>query len=362
MLYFVLTISILHLLWMNWLIYRKADTTACLFSAFAPFVVGFCVPSLVILIQPFVMTALVVLHWRLFPNRRLAFSASSLLVVFCLFAIATWLAVSTQHDLIERFPMESMAERVPAPSRNIRLAPVAERKDWSNLQALISEDLQEHERGFYSRTKELQRLHEETTQNFIHSPGFGVTRGMSGNVNPRRLEFRNENESPVDPMEKSEPLIFSSQDLEKPYQGTLLSDLTSLHFGGLRDFLNVQGFGYIKDRQHVAGFYSHQFSKWPGAWNVTVQRLELVSLLMHNKPVVYVTNELPRMKELKKAPTRGLSDFEAKGLEALQNGDDLFVREIESTIHLLGAIRSVKQCVTCHGGDINQVVKNTTHR
>jgi hypothetical protein len=152
-------------------------------------------------------------------------------------------------------------------------------------------------------------------------------------------------------MEKIEPLIFSSQELEKPYQGKLLPDLTSLHFGGLRDFVNVQGFGYIKDRQHVAGFYSHQFSRRPVATNVSVKRLELVSLLMHNKPAVYVTNELPRMKELKKAPTRSLSDFEVKGLEALQNGDDLFVREIASTIHMLGAIRSVDQCVKCHGGE-----------
>ncbi|MSQ95275.1 MAG: hypothetical protein EXR98_12060 [Gemmataceae bacterium] len=57
------------------------------------------------------------------------------------------------------------------------------------------------------------------------------------------------------------------------------------------------------------------------------------------------------MIDLKGAPTRSLSDFEAKGLEAIQNGEDLFVRETPQGMLMLGAIRSVAQCVKCHGGE-----------
>ena len=41
------------------------------------------------------------------------------------------------------------------------------------------------------------------------------------------------------------------------------SDLESLHIGGVLDFVNPAGFGYVKDREHVAGFQSHQFRRRP---------------------------------------------------------------------------------------------------
>ena len=114
----------------------------------------------------------------------------------------------------------------------------------------------------------------------------------------------------------------------------------------LVDFANPRGFGYVRDRDHVAGFESHGFTELPAN---TIARLELVSLLMHDEPAVYVSDHLPEMTRLRGVPTRPLDEFEATGVANLRQGEDLF----ESASHparLLGSLRNAQQCVACHGG------------
>ena len=72
--------------------------------------------------------------------------------------------------------------------------------------------------------------------------------------------------------------------------------------------------------------------------------------MLHEKPVAYVSANLPRMDELKKAPTRPLDRFESGGLEKLRGGEDLVTAEAGANLRMLGAIRSARQCVDCHGG------------
>jgi hypothetical protein len=353
MLYIVLTVSVLHLAWMNWLVYRRSDASICLLSALAPLALmcGFVVASPAISLQSIAIAVLFCFHRWLIPARPSVFFRLSLLIVVGLFAVSTWIALSSQRDLRKQFPMESMAERVRLPKPGKPLAETPETKKWTLLETFLENDLQEHENRFWSRTNALRQLHEHTTDNFINSPGFGVTRMTAGQMQPARFEYRPETDVGVVQMEYSGPLSFSTEDLEKPYWSNNLDALKELHFGGLRDFVNSKGFGYIKARDQVAGFYPHEFSRMPDAESLRVKRLELVSLLRYDQPMVYVSNELPRMKELKKAPTRSLSDFEAKGIQSIQSGEDLFVRETGQGIHMLGAIRSVEQCVKCHGGE-----------
>ena len=129
------------------------------------------------------------------------------------------------------------------------------------------------------------------------------------------------------------------------------SKLQELHTAGLLDFINFANFGYVKDRRNVAGFQSHRFSKVPGpAEGWRVQTLDLVGLLLHKDPVAYVSANLPRMDELKKAPTRPLDRFETGGLKKLRGGEDLVTAEAGANLRMFGAIRSAKQCVDCHGG------------
>jgi hypothetical protein len=76
--------------------------------------------------------------------------------------------------------------------------------------------------------------------------------------------------------------------------------------------------------------------------------LELVSLLKHDVPMVYVSDHLPRMDELEDAKTRSLSPFERKSLARLREGEDLSVDATVNRISMVGALRAAKQCTECH--------------
>ena len=94
------------------------------------------------------------------------------------------------------------------------------------------------------------------------------------------------------------------------------------------------------------GFQSHGFTNLPAP---TIDRVELVSLLMHDEPAVYVSDHLPEMARLQGVPTRPLDEFEVSGLANLRQGENLY----ESSAHptrLMGSLRNAKQCVECHGG------------
>jgi hypothetical protein len=139
--------------------------------------------------------------------------------------------------------------------------------------------------------------------------------------------------------------------------------LATFHDNGRFDFLDPAGFGHVKDREHVAGFVSHQFRQMPDLrqqrgptapeteteterW--ALRRLELVSLLKHDRPAVYVSDHLPRMDDLKKSRTRPLSEFEARALQAVRAGEDLVAEATTRRIEMMGSLRATKQCLDCH--------------
>jgi hypothetical protein len=135
----------------------------------------------------------------------------------------------------------------------------------------------------------------------------------------------------------------------------LRPQLQDLHENGFVDFVNAPGFGYVKDRDHVAGFQPHQFHEVPtyqskekdrNQWRV--QRLELVSLLKFEAPAVYLSEHLPRMDELAGAKTRPLDDFEKRALHALQQGADLEFAFSPTRVRMLGSVRCLQQCAKCH--------------
>src|SRR5262249_61836230 len=84
----------------------------------------------------------------------------------------------------------------------------------------------------------------------------------------------------------------------------------------------------------------------PTRW--AVERLELVGLLKYEEPVVYLSDYLPRMDELRDAPTRPLDAFEQEALAALRGGQDLMVQDGPDRMRMLGSLRAAKQCLRCH--------------
>jgi hypothetical protein len=131
-----------------------------------------------------------------------------------------------------------------------------------------------------------------------------------------------------------------------------VTSLASIFVDNIIDFVFAQGWGYFKDRRHVAGFSSHRFTREaPKAKQWRVRTLDLVSLLLHDEPVAYVSDELPAMDELRAASIRPLDKFESIGLVSLRQGEGLFISRDGDAIRMLRAIHSTKQCTACHGGE-----------
>ena len=129
-------------------------------------------------------------------------------------------------------------------------------------------------------------------------------------------------------------------------------------------FLNPLDFGYIRDRDHVAGFRPHHFGRdadAPEGWQV--ERLDLVGLLKYDAPVVYVTENLPRMDELRDAATRPLDPFEQEALAGLRRGEDLLTQQTApDRLRMLGSLRAVKQCLTCHQAQRGELLGAFSYR
>jgi hypothetical protein len=212
------------------------------------------------------------------------------------------------------------------------------------------------------RNHHLERLHSESYRRFVASRGFGFVR-MAG-VSRGAIELPPEEPIPMpEPPPPPPPEYFRGEDNAGPDArtpvagnsaggGTVQEDaLASTYRFSLEDFLDVDRMGYVRDVDHVVGFNSHRFRYAPEildqeTWQVT--RLELVSLLKHESPVVYVSDHLPAMDELRDAPTRPLDDFELRSLPMLRSERDLVIETRANQIRMLGSLRAGADCLNCH--------------
>lgn len=87
-----------------------------------------------------------------------------------------------------------------------------------------------------------------------------------------------------------------------------------------------------------------------------VSRLEPVSVLDRELPLVYITKNLWHMTELERMPTRPLTEFETRTLQALVRGEDLIVEARGNQIRMIGSLRAEKRCVGCHGGEVGRLL------
>jgi hypothetical protein len=285
------------------------------------------------------LLGVVLLLWPRVRHRVHSFVPLAAAAVVVAYGLACWAALGTMaryERLREQYPFESMEARVPAP----RLA-VSGPQIKDGPLFIVEGDLDKSGGG--SRAHSLRRLHEERVQLFASSPGFGVARvmGPEWGLKMRPREGQVEQPGSVPPKALDQPLSAADE-----------PDLLSLHLAGILDFVNPWGFGYVKDRQHVAGFLPHAFSDAPRPvrrW--AVERIDLIGLLVHPETVAYVSERLPAMDELRGAPTRPLDAFEAAGIDAIRGGQTLYFSPPDGRSRMLGAIRSVHQCVGCHGGE-----------
>jgi hypothetical protein len=265
--------------------------------------------------------------------------------------------------LRERYPIESLATRLAYEKRHAETH--AEATIDAGLaipsQALVALD-EFYERssaswGARRRTQALQLVHASQVAQFIESEGFGVGRGMRPAISTIELP----RDRPLIEMPAGEQTLTASDGTPEsaaslPMPLAEIPDqprLRELHVGALMNFVDPRGFGYVSDREHVVGFESHRFNELPETYNQRwrTYRVELVSLLKHDRPMVYVSKHLPAMSELQNAPVRPLDEFEERGLAILRSGHEIETESTLQGIRMIGAIRAAKQCMVCHTVD-----------
>jgi bisphosphoglycerate-dependent phosphoglycerate mutase len=116
----------------------------------------------------------------------------------------------------------------------------------------------------------------------------------------------------------------------------------------------------MKDRENVSGFKPHGF-RYLGVpaheskrWRIN--HVLLVGILSHEQPVVYLTDKLPSMEQVRQGKTRALDFFEEGALPSLRDGEDLYIVSKDDTIRMLGALRATKTCQKCHDAEIGDLL------
>jgi hypothetical protein len=345
-----LVLSVLLLLIVNGSVFskRKAGTIAfvyCLAFVFGPLLLGCVFPA--VSVQALLLCGVAII-WRSSgrgPSFFLALSCGATLVAYGVAGVMVLRTECEYARLRVRYAYESMDGRVPAPrpvADGTALRPEATRR-LDRLEAEIPEEAN----GYRGYT--LKSLHESAVASFINSPGFGIGRMILPNERNLAVNLRRGPE-PLQPGSRF-AADWSPGELTPPGPGDA-TELGRMLDDSIVDFVNPWGFGYFKDRRHVAGFEPHRFSRLPGPANRwIVQALELVGLLLHDEPAVYVSGRLPRMDELRVAPTRPPDRFESYALDALRRGEDTFITQEGEGVRMLGAVRSNRRCTACHGGD-----------
>ncbi|MGI9428263.1 MAG: hypothetical protein ACR2NM_06375 [Bythopirellula sp.] len=261
--------------------------------------------------------------------------------------------IQHQYDqMLADHPLESLEERLAFQDQTTSgQLDDALQVSSSALSPTVSSNLvAQQQRYDRQRAWALTQLHENYRTQFAAAAGFGYMR-------MRRLH-------PTDLA--PEPIEFVQ--LPIPVSSRLLGEDSSTGAGQLHqvvayDFLNLDKMGYVRDRQHVSGFQSHSPTDLTAAlgkrrscgkdepvysWQLT--RLELVSLLRHSTPRVYVSESLPSMDELTGLEHRPLSEFELSTLDSLKAEQDVVVEATGERILMVGALRASQDCLQCHQG------------
>jgi hypothetical protein len=281
--------------------------------------------------------------------------------------------VTRVSGLREKYPLESVAERlayeiktspgrIDAESNSsiLQLQPDVEQRLAASEQRLS----ETRYRYRSQRQRILTRLHTQTNDQFVEASGFGRQRIIDPGAERYASTLELPDAGPISvKSEEDAPYDLGQESSRAPVDGDFSQSiapsnhrLVAIHISGLADFLDSDRIGYVQDRDHVAGFVSHRFTKpldldamnagHPVPWKIV--RLELVSMLKHETPVAYLSRNLPRMDELRDAQTRPLEEFERKSLERLKSEEDVVIDDTSDRIRMVGSLRAAWNCRECH--------------
>jgi hypothetical protein len=140
----------------------------------------------------------------------------------------------------------------------------------------------------------------------------------------------------VMPPTKCHSVEIVPEDLNGPFANARGShELTVVEF--IRNF----GFGFMRGPVPAPNKHGVRLG------SPDIDRVELVSLLLHEEPCVYVLNQMPTPPRARVARRRPLDEFEQRGLDAVREGAEL-VWTREAPTRMFGAIRANATCLDCH--------------
>lgn len=316
---------------------------------------------------------------------RWRFSGIAASAVVCVWGIAFWQFLPEWREiqgLARDFPVQHIDERLAyeqsrarfSSDDNIEASPSEIAMD--ETQRLADEIHKKSGRWQWYRNPRMQSLislhhtHNNFVRAFARQEGFGV--GRLTPLQPRDKYIRTDEprrlalSSPPRNSDSAE----ADASLNWQYREGVTENTRDWHAASVANFSNADGFGFllgwrnptdaISKTSHgtasilTRGFQSHGFQSIPedspvgNDWQLA--RVDLVSLLKHDPPAVYLSDALPRMEELADddIPTRKLDPFEAQALEQLDDGEVIVVRRSRNRIRMLGAILATQECIKCH--------------
>jgi hypothetical protein len=299
--------------------------------------------------------------WVLCSATAASYGFMGLLANFRIFEL-----IAERDELQAMYPMISLDERLAYEDEPVAGKETSRAGGTAPLSEPVEQALRTREgRGRLGiRDLQLQRLHDETSDRFIAAEGFGPMRffGM------REIRL-----PPLPTLSLDHAGISATESafIAHAKQATYVpARFMRMHERSERDFLERNRMGYIENRKRVTGFEPHAFTKIPVPPasdrssgdpedcdpNWSAVRVELLSLLKHDPPAAYVSEYLPRMDELRDAPTRPLIPFEQTALESLRTNHDVVAEQRNNVIRMVGSLRAGNDCVICHRGSRGELL------
>ncbi|MGC1272159.1 MAG: hypothetical protein WBC44_00525 [Planctomycetaceae bacterium] len=325
------------------------------------------------LIFPLLLATWMICRWRKVSRKR--FAAFATLAVAAGWGIAMLLFIP-QWQEIQRLaadhPVVRMDERLayehpPASRQTATAAPVGSKAAFvaaGDLMQRIDETVplepwaRNHRRAALAS---LSRTHDDFVAAFVSQEGFGLGRMFHMPAKSDYIELQEPASLSLPRLPVDSP---SDAVVDETRSAEDFDSYSAFHLDRTVDFVNPEGFGWSLDGNweyygragstRVRGFQPHAFRDLPSGspagdeWQLA--RLELVSLLKHDPPAVYLSEHLPRMQELASndAPTRTLNSFETAALSRLLDGETIVAEQGRNRITMLGGLRAAQQCLQCH--------------
>jgi hypothetical protein len=306
------------------------------------------------------------------------------------YAVAAAFFVPTYREraqLREQYPIESLRDRLSYTHPASAATAVARPKVAASSAAAVTQveriedrlqrqkddcyfESRRHSRPIVREVRQqhevLSAAHASFVRDFVNANGFGPMRFSGIHIEDAFLVLPPAPPIPI-PDVKSSPSSDSPGNrapLRRERDDEIRAPLQDLHLTSLIDFANQGGFGFSvvqsKDAERQldlwVGFQPHAFRKLPEAVKTPSQpgavwrlkSLELVSLLTHETPRVYTSKNLPKMDELRQAPTRALNSFEATALQAIRKDEPVVFDRERDNLQMLGSLLAAEQCTNCH--------------